>query len=66
MAPKKLKIYMAPTTGAMPKSIQNGSFTFKFSGSPPWKVTPEVFEKIKEYMPGLVEQVSKSWKPAKP
>ena len=64
--PKKKKVeyvYMASVDGKNLTSIFAGDFGFKFKGQMPWKVKPEILEKIQEFFPGLVKEVSAKWKP---
>ena len=62
---KKKDVYIAPSGGTLPLSIQNGDFHFKFAGNPPWKVTPEVLALIEKLWPDKVKTVSSKWKPKK-
>lgn len=64
--PKKKKVvfaYVASVDGSNLTSLSNGPFNFTFKGQMPWKVKPEILEKIQELFPGLIKEVSAKWRP---
>ncbi len=65
MAKKKAKkyVYIASVDGRNLNAVSACHFEFEFNGQMPWKVEPEILEKLQELFPGLVKEVSAEWKP---